>query len=349
MSTDPEIMVSNPVAISTRVAPSFLRVGQIELFGRRARSDEHPQARKELEVIVRHLISREYSEQIDATLPLTEQIVLLTNVFKHRLVNLVVNWIRVGFCQGNFNSDNCAAGGFTLDYGPFGFCELFDPVFQPWTGGGRHFSFLNQPAAAEKNFNMFCAAMIPLMNKDIDALEKLEDARSSFATEMAAEMEVMWASKLGLKTLNKELLMQLLKLMVQSSADYNMFFRELSNVPEQFTELHKCFYTSPTGELKQQWQVWLQNWREQTNAEEQNKELRQTMKKINPKYTWRERLVVPAYQQAAEGNYELIKELQQVLTLPYEEQSSEVEAKFYRLRPTELLNTGGIAHYSCSS
>ncbi|MCL1483092.1 MAG: protein adenylyltransferase SelO family protein [Marinobacter sp.] len=51
----------------------------------------------------------------------------------------MANWIRVGYCQGNFNSDNCAAGGFTLDYGPFGFCDVFDPQFQPWTGGGHHF------------------------------------------------------------------------------------------------------------------------------------------------------------------------------------------------------------------
>ena len=68
---------------------------------------------------------------------------------------MVANWIRVGYCQGNFNSDNRAAGGFTLDYGPFGFCELFDLRFQPWTGGGEHFCFFNQPSAAEANYQMF--------------------------------------------------------------------------------------------------------------------------------------------------------------------------------------------------
>lgn len=141
-SENPDIMVSNPVAITTRVAPSFLRVGQLELFARRARVNEHPKAMLELEMLARHIIEREYKDQVDATLPFTEQLLVLASEFRERLTSLVANWLRVGYCQGNFNSDNCAVGGFTLDYGPFGFCEYFEPFFQPWTGGGRHFAFL---------------------------------------------------------------------------------------------------------------------------------------------------------------------------------------------------------------
>ena len=120
-SQDPDIMVSNAVAISTRVAPSFIRVGQLELFGRRARNNEHPQALAELEKIVLHLIDREYAGvivDVDKQLSTDEKVVLLARAFRTRLTALIANWIRVGFCQGNFNSDNCAAGGFTLDYGP---------------------------------------------------------------------------------------------------------------------------------------------------------------------------------------------------------------------------------------
>jgi len=75
---------------------------------------------------------------------------------------------------GNFNSDNCAAGGFTLDYGPFGFCEKFDPWFQPWTGGGEHFSFFNQPIAAEANYYMFWKAVRLLLTEDAEALEQFD-------------------------------------------------------------------------------------------------------------------------------------------------------------------------------
>jgi uncharacterized protein YdiU (UPF0061 family) len=144
-SMDPDTMVAEPVAITTRVAPSFLRVGQIELFGRRARRQEHPEALAELETMVLHLIDREYAELIDPALGTAEKVVLLAREFRHRLSALVANWMRVGYCQGNFNSDNCAAGGFTLDYGPFGFIDAFNPYYQPWTGGGEHFSFWNQP------------------------------------------------------------------------------------------------------------------------------------------------------------------------------------------------------------
>jgi uncharacterized protein YdiU (UPF0061 family) len=92
---------------------------------------------------------------IGNTLTTAEKVLLLAHEFRSRLASLVANWIRVGFCQGNFNSDNCAVGGFTLDYGPFGFCDVYDPHFQSWTGGGHHFSFMNQPVAAQQNFKIF--------------------------------------------------------------------------------------------------------------------------------------------------------------------------------------------------
>jgi uncharacterized protein YdiU (UPF0061 family) len=100
---------------------------------------------------------------IDNRLTSAEKVVMLAREFRSRLTSLMANWIRVGFCQGNFNSDNCAVGGFTLDYGPFGFCDVFDPHFQSWTGGGHHFSFMNQPVAAQQNFKSFCHALRPLL------------------------------------------------------------------------------------------------------------------------------------------------------------------------------------------
>ena len=139
-SFNPDVMVSNPVAITTRVAPSFLRVGQLELFARRARSGAHSTALNELKMIVQHLIQRNYHGDIDPTRPFTEQVVELAQHFRDRLTRLVANWLRVGYCQGNFNSDNCAAGGFTLDYGPFCFANSSTPI-SALTGGGEHFSF----------------------------------------------------------------------------------------------------------------------------------------------------------------------------------------------------------------
>jgi uncharacterized protein YdiU (UPF0061 family) len=88
-SQDPDRLISEAVAISTRVAPSFIRVGQVELFSRRVRKQEHPQAMAELEMIVLHLIDREYRNVIDKTRSTAEKVVLLAREFRNRLTSLV--------------------------------------------------------------------------------------------------------------------------------------------------------------------------------------------------------------------------------------------------------------------
>jgi uncharacterized protein YdiU (UPF0061 family) len=372
-SKDPDILILEAVAISTRVAPSFIRVGQLELFGRRARRMEHPKAMEELEKIVLHLIDREYGDVIDQKLSTVEKVVLLALEFRSRLTSLVANWIRVGYCQGNFNSDNCAAGGFTLDYGPYGFCEMFNPHYQPWTGGGHHFSFLNQPVAAERNFHMFCTALRPLLTSDQDDLRQLDEIRSDFSKVMQAQMEKMWAAKLGLGTFHAALFSELETLMVQTPVDYTIFFRELSTVPDDIGPLRKSFYkdstravvsmhptyeTDPEG-MDKRWSGWLTKWKSlivsagtsdaNTAPPRSREEISGQMKLVNPKYSLREWLVVPAYSQASAGNYSLVRELQEVMTQPYAEQSKAVEAKYYRLKPSELFAVGGISYVSCSS
>ena len=85
------MLISEAVAISTRVAPSFIRVGQLELFSRRARKQEHPRAMAELEEIVLHLIEREYSDVIDKQLTTANKVILLACEFRKRLTSLVAN------------------------------------------------------------------------------------------------------------------------------------------------------------------------------------------------------------------------------------------------------------------
>jgi uncharacterized protein YdiU (UPF0061 family) len=358
------MLISEPVAISTRVAPSFIRVGQLELFSRRARKKEHPKAMDELEKLVVHLIDREYGDVIDQKLPTAEKVVLLAREFRSRLTSLVANWIRVGYCQGNFNSDNCAAGGFTLDYGPFGFCDVFDPHYQPWTGGGHHFSFLNQPMAAERNFQMFCSALRPLLTEHQDYLQQLDEVQRNFPKEMQAKMEKMWAAKLGLGTFHGGLFSELATLMVQTPVDYTLFFRELSSVPDDIGPLKISFYKSSSYNadpepVDKRWSEWLTKWQSLTGigsginanaaSARSREELSSQMKLVNPKYSLREWFVVPAYQQAAAGDYALLRELQEVMTQPYAEQSKDVEEKYYRLKPSQFFDAGGWSHYSCSS
>ena len=393
-------------------------------------------------MIVKHLIERNYQQVIDPNLIFSDQVVELAYFFRERLISLVANWMRVGYCQGNFNSDNCAAGGFTLDYGPFGFCELFEPRFQPWTGGGEHFSFFNQPVAAEANFQMFWTAIRPLLTDNTEALARLDQIRDGFAKDMSQEIEGMWAKKLGLINYDATLVNELLQLMVLSKVDYTVFFRKLSNIPAQMTSLKESFYHPSSEKLDKQWDNWLLRWRDRitscgkvtviskemsqeiagmwakklglinydatlvnellqlmvlskvdytnffrklSNIPEQMTALKESfylpsseqidkqwanwllqwrdrikscgertmisneMKRINPKYTWREWLIEEAYKKAEQGDYSLIKELQIVLSNPYDEQASTIAMKYDVLKPKKFFNVGGVSHYSCSS
>ncbi|MGD9390444.1 MAG: protein adenylyltransferase SelO family protein, partial [Thioalkalispiraceae bacterium] len=173
--------------------------------------------------------------------------------------------------------------------------------------------------------------------------QKFDQVRNGFAKVMREELEKMFAAKLGLATFNAELFSELVKLMMQTSVDYTFFFRELSSIPGDIDPLKKSFYGNVNEEMDQRWSEWLTKWQSLvTSTSEQ-------MKRVNPKYSLREWLLAPAYQQAARGNYDLIHELQDVMTQPYDEQSKEVEEKYYRLKPSEVSELGGVSHMSCSS
>jgi uncharacterized protein YdiU (UPF0061 family) len=156
--------------------------------------------------------------------------------------------------------------------------------------------------------------------------------------------------------------------MTQTPVDYTIFFRELSGIPDDITALKKSFYqqmgqssraahsrqASDNDDLEGAWTQWFSKWKGLLNADLSNSKgsveaLSKQMKLINPKYTLREWLVAPAYQQAAQGNYSLLRELQEIMTQPYAEQSKETSEKYYSLKPLEVFDVGGVSHYSCSS
>jgi uncharacterized protein YdiU (UPF0061 family) len=283
---------------------------------------------------------------------LEDKIIILANEFQNHLTSLVANWIRVGYCQGNFNSDNCAAGGFTLDYGPFGFIEMFDPKYQSWTGGGMHFSFLNQPVAAFKNFKSFCSALKPLLISNKEALEELEKIENNFTKVMQEKIEKMWANKLGISKFDIELFEELISLMIEIKVDYTIFFRELSFIPDDISSLEKSFYGSLKNKaIKSKWDYWLEKWKSNININDKvsKQKLSNQMKLTNPKYTLREWHLVWAYQEAEDGNYVPVHQLQEIMTNPYDEQTKEIEEKYYIKKPSDFFGIAGISHVSCSS
>jgi uncharacterized protein YdiU (UPF0061 family) len=171
----------------------------------------------------------------------------------------------------------------------------------------------------------------------------------------------MWASKLGLQTFNANIFNELMNLMIETSVDYTIFFRELSCVPDTISPLTKSFYGDAIHDenILTSWSLWLKKWKSLINetnpihinatTAESCEKLSQEMKHVNPKYTLREWFLVPSYEEADKENYTLIKELQEVMANPYDEQSSEVEKKFYRQKPSAFFEIAGISHVSCSS
>ena len=355
----PDIMVQEPAAITTRAAPSFLRVGQIELFGRRARKNEHPRALEELEAIFLHTLAREYPDvalrTADATL--ADKVLAVAREFGVRLSRLTAHWIRVGYCQGNFNSDNCSLGGRTLDYGPYGFIEAYDPMFQMWVGGGEHFAFMNQPMAAVINFQMFCKALVPLLEPYADAIQALGEIVEGLPEIMNREMHGMWAQKMGLVGFDAELFEELHELMADTPVDYTIFWRELSNLPGDVKTLCPGFYETLGGyaqdsvAMEARWTVWLQKWHAALEQEGRDPALvSAAMKRVNPKYIPREWMMVEAYRRATDaGDYSLVQSLHDVLEDPYGEQSEEVAALYYKKKDEIFFDLGGTSHCSCSS
>lgn len=345
-----ETMELNPIAIVCRVSPSFLRVGHLELFGRRARNGKKSEI-YQLELIFRHMLFREYPELLN--LSLENSIIAVLKQFTIKLSVLISHWLRVGFVQSNFNSDNCLVSGRTMDYGPFGFLEKYDPNKNFWTGGGQHFSFMNQPNAAKMNFYSFANSLKPLVNQN--KLYEIDNLIDNFDKISEKIINEMWAQKLGLITINwfdgpKQLFERLLLLMEQTDVDYTIFWRQLTEFPNsnmQIEQMKKAFYNK---NLNGEWINWFHDYNNLLKLENRNPHIiSNDMKKQSPKYIPREWMLAEAYTTAKNNNYEMISELYNLFKFPYDEQP-EMEQKYYKLTPLNIVeNQPGISFMSCSS
>jgi len=196
---------------------------------------------------------------------------------------------------------------------------------------------------------MFWAAIRLLLEDNPEGLAQLDAIREGFAPAMHAALEDMWARKLGLSAHDAELVNELLQLMVSSRLDYTLFFRRLSAIPEHVDALKESFYVPSSEELDGRWTQWLQRWHDRLAEGGDLQATAAAMRRANPAITWREWLIAPAYEQAAQGEYGLVRELQEVFRHPYEALPPELAATYDRLKPREFFNAGGVSHYSCSS
>jgi uncharacterized protein YdiU (UPF0061 family) len=221
-------------AITCRVSPSFIRVGSLELYARRAMGafpGSTELAREELEGLLRFALKREYPGVVEENASFQECVLVLLENFSDRLSQLSADWLRVGYCQGNFNSDNCLLGGRTMDYGPFGFIERFEPFWNMWTGGGKHYGFMNQPQAAMMNFAALAQHLLPLL--DETGQSKVQDMVSEFANKARLAVNEVFRRKLGLNIWSDQahgVRSEMFKTLETVGLDYTIFFRELPNL-----------------------------------------------------------------------------------------------------------------------
>lgn len=349
-----DVMQSEPCAITTRVSRSFIRVGTFELFSRRAARGSS-QALAELRALAQHTIRRDFQPHVQQDAPFSAQLLGMARASAQAFVRMAADWLRVGYAQSNFNSDNCLVSGATVDYGPFGYMERWRSDWGMWIGSGHHFSFMNQPNAAIRNFRQFAHSLVPLL--DAQGAAQVRAIATEMEDQMPRAVQTMWASKLGLRSgaASAGLMRSLEALVAQSEVDYTLFWRQLCEValrkPSQGKDdvlglLEEVFYEGPSPALRLRWEEWVHRWLDELLQEGRDPDaVSKEMKSLSPKYVPREWMLVQAYKSAEQGNYDMVHTLLKLFQKPYEEQP-QYEALFYRRAPDGASEQGGVGFMS---
>ncbi len=296
-------------AICTRVAPSFLRFGHFEHFTHTA---QDPEALRRLADFV---IDRYLPECRDAAQPY----VALLETVARRTAELIARWQAVGFCHGVMNTDNMSILGLTIDYGPFGFLDAFDPghVCNHSDHQGRY-AYSRQPNVAFWNLHALAQALMPLIDDADAALAALEPYKTVFARALEARMR----AKLGLATErdgDRDLVDGLLRRMADDRTDFTIGFRRLAGF--------SIAAGAPNNAVRdlfldrEAFDAWARQYRERLVAEGSDDAARAVaMNRVNPKFVLRNHLAQDAIQRAQNGDAGEVRRLLKVLERPYDEQ-----------------------------
>ena len=274
---------------------------------------------------------------------------------------MIVHWQRVGFVHGVMNTDNLSILGLTIDYGPYGWLEDFDPGWTPNTtdAHGRRYRFGNQPGIGQWNLAQLGNALFPL----IEEVEPLQEAIDEYVTIFSDSHQDMFRAKLGLVEWDygrDELLSsELLELLQAAETDMTRFYRALATVPsgddvstdDRFAPLLQAFYRPDeqlTDELRGRWDGWLDRYTARLRGEgRSDDERRVAMDAVNPLYVMRNYLAQLAIDAAEQGDFSEVNELLDVMRNPYVEQPG--RERFAELRPDWARTRVGCSMLSCSS
>lgn len=334
-------------AVVCRVAPSFIRFGNFEIL---ASHGDIPLLKQLADYTIRH-----FYPEIKGTGK--DSYIAFFNAVADKTLAMIIDWQRVGFVHGVMNTDNMSILGQTIDYGPYGWLEGYDPNWTPNTTDKhqRRYRYGNQPAIGLWNLSMLASALFPL----VEDRKVFEDALELYKSNFQVQYKKMMMSKLGLeKELDKddELIHSLSELLVVSETDMTIFFRQLSrirksNSSEQVMDIiNQAFYKPEEikDNIAKQWQVWINQYLQRINNNiRPDEERADQMNGVNPKYVLRNYMAQLAIDTADGGDYGLISDLYELLKRPYAEQVT--NEKWYAKRPEWARHKIGCSMLSCSS
>jgi serine/tyrosine/threonine adenylyltransferase len=335
-------------AVVCRIAPSFVRFGNFEIFA--ARQDI-----PNLRLLGDYVIEQFYPEITEKS---ELKYVELLKAVAENTRKMIVEWQRVGFVHGVMNTDNMSILGLTIDYGPYGWLEGYDPSWTPNTTDreNRRYRFGNQPNIAVWNLFQLANALFPLVEKAEPLQEILEAYRDAYYL----DYERMMFAKLGIinkQTDDVKLIEELENVLKLTETDFTIFFRNLSKIDRntkldadfwQNHPLNEAFYAPENlvGDVKTAWENFLQNYI--YRIAEENETQRQTkMAETNPKYVLRNYMAQLAIDAADAGDYSVMSELHEILKKPYDEQPE--AQKWFAKRPEWARVKVGCSMLSCSS
>ncbi|MFK7804223.1 MAG: YdiU family protein [Anaerolineae bacterium] len=347
-----------PGAIVCRVAPSFTRFGNFQLFA--ARQDI-----ENLQKLVDHTIRADFPHLGEPSDEITrETYIKWFHEVCTRTAEMIVHWMRVGFVHGVMNTDNLSILGLTIDYGPYGWLEDYDPGWTPNTtdAQNKRYRFGNQPQIGMWNLAQLGNALIALVDEEV---EPLQAGINLYGEVFGNGYSGMMAAKLGFAAYNKEtdepLLGQLQEVLVSAETDMTIFYRKLADLKiseadgertddEWLAPILEAYYLPDqlTAEIRTKIADWLRSYAARVQADgTADADRKSAMNAVNPKYVLRNYMAQVAIDAADAGDHSVVNELLELLRQPYAEQH-EME-KWAVKRPDWARHRPGSSMLSCSS
>ena len=332
---------------------SFTRFGHFQMLAAR-------QEQSLLQQFIDYTVRYDFPQLLDSAQPGSAELGLkLFEEICERTAVMVAHWMRVGFVHGVMNTDNMSVLGLTIDYGPYGWLEDYDPDWTPNTtdAGSRRYRFGHQPAVAQWNLLQLANALHTLI-PDAPAFEGM---LKNFETRYLQLWQETMLAKLGLTGTadgsDVGLFRELDAVLQSTETDMTLFYRSLANLSldidpdkDPLAELADVFYQpeSMTDEIRGGFRQWLESYRLRTLHDAGDPATRSDrMNAVNPLYVPRNYLAQLAIDSAEQGDGEWLQQWLAVLTRPYEEQPG--CEQFAERRPEWARSRVGCSQLSCSS